>query len=260
MKKVVSRFRRKGLLNTTQEKYEQIYARMDQTDPLAWVGEAINPNMPIGTILPIRAAVKHYLIGELGYDETELEALLPAAKGRKAALRSSLSPDQLVLYHQAVAELDDGPSKSILRLLPQTGLRISEACELSSNDIVRQQGRAVLSIRGKGGKHRYVPLNQAALRTLAPYNGTPGCLFLGRIGAITPQAVRKYTRAIAGRYPDLIGLTPHVLRHTFATMTLSKGANLREVQVLLGHESIATTQRYTHPSITDLGSAVDALD
>lgn len=251
--------RRKGLLNSTQAKYEEILSRVD-TDPLTWANEVIRPTMPIGTILPIRAAVKHYLVSEMGYNEDELEALLPAAKGRKAALRSSLTPQQLMVYHQAVAALADGPSKSILQLLPQTGLRISEACSLRAEDVQRLQGRLVLSVRGKGGKHRFVPLNQAALRTLLPYEGSEGALFLGRVGSITPHAVRMYTRTMAQAYPDLVGLTPHVLRHTFATMTLSKGADIREVQMLLGHESLVTTQRYTHPSVADLAAAVDALD
>jgi integrase len=260
MKGVAARLQRKGLLASTQEKYEQVYARMDMDDPIAWVNEAIRPTMPLGTILPIRAAVKHYLVGELGYTDEELETLLPAARGRKAAMRHALTVEQLGLYHHAVAGLTDGPAKSILRLLPQTGLRISEACTVAHSDVQRVQGLMVLSVRGKGGKHRYVPLNKAAQATLAPYADTRGSLFLGPAGPIGPHAVRKYTRAIAGQYPDLTGLSPHILRHTFATLALSRGADIRKVQALLGHESIVTTQRYTHPSVGDLAGVVDTLD
>jgi integrase/recombinase XerD len=58
----------------------------------------------------------------------------------------------------------------------------------------------------------------------------------------------------------LVGLSPHILRHTFATMAIRRGVDLKTLQVLLGHENIATTQRYLHPTVDDLGAAVDKLD
>lgn len=256
----------RGLLPSTREKYTEISERMDLEDPIAWLKSQVHARTPIGTVLPLRATVKHYLVGELGYTEEEVDDLLPKAMGRKAARRDALNPTQLAVYHMAVGALGIEPAHTILMLLPQTGLRISEACGLHRKNLRQVEGRWVLELRGKGDKHRVVPLNRAAETTLFTYfkvANTDGWLFPGRAdlgGPIGPHAIRKYTRAIAEDYPDLEGLSPHVLRHTFATMSLRRGMNLSQLQQLLGHESIVTTQRYLHPTVGDLVAAVDLLD
>ena len=78
-------------------------------------------------------------------------------------------------------------------------------------------------------------------------------------GPIGPHGVRKYTRKIAADYPSLSGLSPHVLRHTFATMALRNGMDLARLQTILGHESIETTRRYLHPTVGDLQDAMDKM-
>ena len=109
-----------------------------------------------------------------------------------------------------------------------------------------------------------MPLNAAASRLLEDYlaeHPTTDHLFAGPSGfPITPHAVRKHTRALAESYPELAGLSPHVLRHTFATMSIRKGVDIATLKALLGHENIATTQRYLHPDLDMLSEAVDRLD
>ena len=145
--------------------------------------------------------------------------------------------------------------RAILETLYAAGLRVSEATSLSAGDV--DPDRGFLLCRGKGGRERVVPLGREACRWLKIYlervrprleNRRSGdALFLNlRGGGLTRQAVwqmmKKYARS-AGLSSDI---SPHTLRHSFATHLLENGADLRSVQELLGHRDIATTQVYTH--------------
>lgn len=255
--------RREGLLPSTQEKYRSIVKSAGDEDLLEWINRRVHRKMPLGTILPMRAAVKHYLMAEAGYSEEELKALLPRARGRKAKMRPALSPKQLALYHAAIAEIDREPVRTILELLPRTGLRIGEICKLTVDDVEETSEGTFLVFRGKGDKERVVPLVGSGDELLSAYmdeHNPTKWLFPGYCGKhITPHAVRRYTRAIAQRHPDLSGLSPHVLRHTFASMALRRGIDLRTLQELLGHSSIVTTQRYLHLTREDLREKMKLL-
>jgi integrase/recombinase XerD len=147
--------------------------------------------------------------------------------------------------------------RAMLELLYATGLRVSELIHLSLNDVNLQVG--YVRTKGKGSKERIVPIGGAARRALQGYlkgprslmarKSTTATLFLGRGGrGITRQGfwkiLRKHAQA-AGIYKRT---TPHMLRHSFATHLLERGADLRSVQSMLGHVDIATTQIYTHVS------------
>lgn len=264
------RFRDRGLLSSTQTKYQEILAAASSDEDLIrWLHRKISITTPIGTVLPARAAVKHYLISEQGYDEESVDALLPKARGREAATRDSLSPKQLMVYLAACDAIPTEPSRTILLLLPKTGLRIGEITALRRDEVATVDGRVHFAFRGKGDKHRKVPLPRPAEKTLAEYlaqhdqSSMAGSewLFPSSWGsAITPHAVRKYTRQIAKDFPVLGALSPHVLRHTYATSLLREGVDLKTLQILMGHENIATTQRYLHPTLGDLQEAADRLD
>ena len=141
--------------------------------------------------------------------------------------------------------------KAILTLLYGCGLRISEALALNVGDINSQS--EFLRIKGKGNKERIVPLlpivweNICAYLKQTPYNPQEGePLFLGARGErLSPRIVQRQVQKLRVRLGLADNLTPHALRHSFATQLLAAGVDLRSIQELLGHSSLITTQRYT---------------
>jgi site-specific recombinase XerD len=253
---------RHRLLPETQRQYRRIAARMDGEHPVAWLNRKVNARTPIGTVLPLRAAVKHVLMAQ-GYTLADIEGMLPKAKGRPAKERNALSVKQLALFYAAADDVHD-PVRTILLLLPRTGLRISEACNLHRRNIVQKQGHWGVQFRGKRDKQRFVPLNRPARTLMKDYfdhNPVHNWLFTGRgNGPIGPAAVRKVCRQVRDRHPELGKFTPHTLRHTFATHALRSGMDLRTLQALLGHENIDTTSRYLHPDADMLSTAIEAME
>ena len=143
---------------------------------------------------------------------------------------------------------------AILELLFSTGLRVSELCSLNADiDLTRDE----LSVRGKGEKVRVVFLSEAAKSAVRTYlkarKDMEEALFVdGRASKphrITPRDIQRHLKSYVARAGITSVVTPHTLRHAFATDLLSNGADIRSVQQLLGHASINTTQIYTH--ITD---------
>ncbi|MFI6069033.1 tyrosine recombinase XerC [Micromonospora sp. NPDC051227] len=151
----------------------------------------------------------------------------------------------------------------LLELLYATGVRVSEACGLDVGDV--DHGRRVIRVFGKGGRERSVPYGVPAHRALDDWlrRGRPAmvgarsgdALLLGaRGGRLNPTTARQ----IVGVYAETAGLprtSPHDLRHSAATHLLEGGADLRAVQELLGHSSLASTQIYTHVSVERLRAA-----
>ncbi|WP_372492373.1 tyrosine-type recombinase/integrase [Micromonospora cabrerizensis] len=151
----------------------------------------------------------------------------------------------------------------LLELLYATGVRVSEACGLDVGDV--DHGRRVIRVFGKGGRERAVPYGVPAQRALDDWlrRGRPAlvgarsgdALLLGaRGGRLNPTTARQ----IVGAYAEAVGLprtSPHGLRHSAATHLLEGGADLRAVQELLGHASLASTQIYTHVSVERLRAA-----
>lgn len=142
--------------------------------------------------------------------------------------------------------------KAILMLLYGAGLRISEALSLTGNAVM-EEGRK-LRVTGKGNKQRELPLLPEVAAALNAYlNASPhydgegkSSLFYGaRGGALNPGVFQKRLRDLRNLLNLPETLTPHALRHSFATHLLAGGAGLRDIQELLGHENLATTQRYT---------------
>jgi site-specific recombinase XerD len=259
-----SHLRQRGLMKSTRKTYASLAAQGGD-DPVGWLKGLVDSRRPVGTLAPARAAVRHRLEAE-GKSEAEIQALLPRTRGRKSRVRESLSADALARYYEAVEAHAAGPIRTILLLLPRSGLRISEACALRHEDVIERDGRVLLKVLGKGDKPRIVPLGEAGSRLLSGYSDTaqgrrdPVWLFPGRGGSITTSAVRKVTRAIRAAVPGFTELSPHVLRHTYATSLLAEGVDVRSLQALLGHEAISTTMRYLHPSTDDLVRSVGRIE
>lgn len=145
---------------------------------------------------------------------------------------------------------------AVVEVLYASGIRVSELCGLDLADIDSQ--RALLRVLGKGGKQRTVPLGGPAVRALEqwlavrPRLVAPGgdqAVFVGDRGRrIDPRVVRRLVHRALAAVPDAPDLGPHGLRHAMATHLLEGGADLRSVQEILGHSSLATTQLYTHVS------------
>ena len=149
--------------------------------------------------------------------------------------------------------------RALFTLLYAAGLRIDEALSLNIKDMPNTEDRFI-TVRGKGGKERRVPILPIAKQTLrayldqCPYEATPERpIFIGKRGGRLNQGVaQKAMRDLRGvlGLPDTA--TPHALRHSFATHLLQNGANLREIQELLGHASLSSTQRYTDVNAEEL--------
>ena len=154
--------------------------------------------------------------------------------------------------------------KAILHLLFSTGLRVSEICNLKIKDINLKQDE--FSIKGKGGKVRVVFLDENAKESLDKYlksrrdesdylfisyghKNTDDGKLITEDGNITPRSVQRMIKKYAAAGGITKQISPHTLRHSFATDLLRSGADIRAVQTLLGHSSITTTQIYTH--VTD---------
>jgi len=145
--------------------------------------------------------------------------------------------------------------RAMLELLYATGIRVSELVSLNLGDVNLQQG--YLRCLGKGSKERLVPIGSFALKSLESYVGQARgrllrdpkeqCLFFNHHGhRMTRQGFWKIVKRYAQQARIERSITPHTLRHSFATHLLENGADLRSVQELLGHADISTTQIYTH--------------
>ena len=197
-------------------------------------------------------------------EQVGLVASNPATGLRSPTLTRSLPPtleqsDAAAMLTAALAVAAEGGGPvaardvAMLELLYATGIRVSELCGLDLADLDRD--RQVVRVFGKGSKERAVPVGKPAWRAVDGWLATGrsalataasgNALFVGERGArINPRVVHRALRIVDGA-PDL---GPHGLRHAMATHLLEGGADLRSVQEMLGHASLATTQIYTHVS------------
>jgi integrase/recombinase XerD len=186
-------------------------------------------------------------------------AVRPPTPGRR--LPKSLTIDEVLALLEGAGgdNASDGPltlrNRALLELLYSTGSRISEAVGLDVDDI-DTHARSVL-LRGKGGKQRLVPVGRPAVQALDAYlvrgrpdlarrgRGTAAIFLNARGGRLSRQSAWQVLQDAAERAGITSGVSPHMLRHSFATHLLEGGADVRVVQELLGHASVTTTQIYT---------------
>ncbi len=219
-------------------------------------GQGLSPASVNRKLAAIRGFYR-YLLREARVEENPLARVETARTWMR--LPGALSRDEMesLLAQPAEASPSGIRDRAILELLYATGIRVSELATLTLNRLNRQMGFLVAV--GKGRKERIVPVGQSALGWLGRYieqarpvflkKKTSNALFLNRSGeGFTRQGLWKLIK----KYAKMAGLErkvhPHTFRHSFATHLLEGGADLRSVQVMLGHADISTTQIYTHVS------------
>jgi integrase/recombinase XerD len=207
-----------------------------------------------------------FLVAE-GHLDTDPTAALTAPKAWRS-LPKYLNREEI----ERLLEAPDGSTaaglrdRAMLQVLYATGLRVSELCHLRCGDLDMAMG--VLRTVGKGSKHRLVPAGRTALRAVEGYleagrpkllkgRTSPYLFVSARGGPLTRQGFWKLLVGHGRTAGIFRGLTPHVLRHSFATHLLEGGADLRSVQTMLGHADIGTTQIYTHVARQRLRETVD---
>lgn len=231
-------------------------AEVAPSDMRAWMAEERDRGLSARSLARSLSAVKTFHAWLAEAEGVEAPAVT-ATRGpkRKPRLPRPVSPEAAkdliaTIEHQSLKSWVGARDVAIATLLYGCGLRISEALSLRQSDAPIPE---TLKIRGKGGKDRIVPVLPVARRAVETYRalcpfapGPEAALFLGvRGGPVNPRLIQG---AMAGARRQL-GLpataTPHALRHSFATHLLEAGGDLRTIQELLGHASLATTQVYT---------------
>ncbi len=157
-------------------------------------------------------------------------------------------------------------NRALFEMLYSCGIRVSELAGLNVYDVDPAAG--TVRVFGKGAKERVVPVGGKALEAIASYRDAlrqagvsvapGGALFLNRDGQrLSARSIARILKRLAAACGILTPVSPHTLRHTFATHMLDSGADLRSVQELLGHKNLSTTQKYTHVSIERLMETYD---
>jgi len=184
-------------------------------------------------------------------------ALLSPRVERK--IPTHLAEEEVAALVAVEGEADaDRRARALLELLYATGIRCAELVSLDVADVELRD--RVVRVLGKGRKERIVPFGQCAAGALESYlavrpnfHPTSGALFLNaRGGRLTDRYVRTILNRRVARIALLRHISPHALRHSFATHLLERGADLRAIQELLGHVSLSTTQRYAHVNAAHL--------
>jgi site-specific recombinase XerD len=220
-------------------------------------------NSPAGSLKKITQ--NYYIIALRGFLKYLAKIGEPSLSAEKIEL-SKASPKEIDIISYPDLErllnsvkgslVRDLRDKAILEILFSTGLRVSELCNLNKDNINLERGE--FSVKGKGDKIRVVFLSDTAIEAIKKYlekrEDIDEALFVGfsksnppkAIGRITPRSVQRLLRHYSSKAGISRKVTPHTLRHLFATDLLQNGADLRSVQMMLGHSSLATTQIYTH--------------
>ncbi|MBN1635444.1 MAG: tyrosine-type recombinase/integrase [Deltaproteobacteria bacterium] len=240
----------------------------------------------IGVSIPDRRMVRSYMLHlHTHYARTSINRKLSAIKGffdfilkqtdlstnpfahvrslkKPDYLPGFLSPDEIFDLIDATTELRD---RAILELLYSSGIRAGELEGLNCSDINMQKG--FIRVMGKGSKQRLVPVGKRALEVIQVYLASRGIndplycndpLFLNtRGGRLSSRSLRRIVYKWSLKVATSRSVSPHTIRHSFASHMLDAGADLRSIQEMLGHASLSTTQYYTHLSVDKLMDVYD---
>lgn len=234
----------------------------------SWLATLSQAGYSSATVNRHLSAVRSFYKWLLSIGETKQDAAAAVSSPKLAKRLPKTMSDKDVsrLLDVCANDIEGIRDRALIELLYASGARISEAAGIKLSDIDFSQKQ--LRLFGKGSKERIVPLYQEALSALDTYiaSARPALLSKGKEPSanlfISVRGNAMSAAALRVRFERLVklagldsSLTPHSMRHTFATELLEGGADLRSVQELLGHESLSTTQIYTHLSVERLKSA-----
>lgn len=225
----------------------------------------INPRSQARLISSLKSFYKFLrLENYLDHDPTQL---IESPKiGRKLPDTLSLEEIDLLIQSLDLSTPEGERNRAILELLYGCGLRVSELVNLKLSDLFFAEG--FIRVTGKGSKQRLIPINEYSIKLISiyinqirvhqlPQKGEEDILFLNRRGK---RLTRVMIFTIIKKQAEIVGIhkniSPHTFRHSFATHLLQNGADLRAIQQLLGHESITTTEIYTHVDQQHLREAI----
>jgi integrase/recombinase XerD len=208
----------------------------------------------------------HFLLQESAVDADPTAALIPPKQWQSLPKYLNLEQVNQLIAAPDATRPTGLRDRAMLEFLYATGLRVSELCGIGVTDLETSLG--YVRVTGKGNKQRIVPIGKTALAAVSAYleTGRPGLLgrrtspylfVTARGGPLTRQAFWKLLVGHGKKAGIFRKLTPHMLRHTFATHLLEGGADLRSLQAMLGHADISTTQIYTHVVRSRLRQTVD---
>lgn len=273
----------KGLAANTITSYEQELKKftsfleekglnhhsISDTDAVGFIKTESLKNISFATQAHLISVLKSFYKFLLGEEKIDYNPISMIASPKKwKALPNYLTIDQ-------VSELLESPElttplgqrdKAILELMYATGLRISEVIHLKLNNLYMEEG--FLRVTGKGSKERVVPFGETAKEYLEQYlektrpellkHKFTDVVFLNRNGEpLSRQGLWKVIKGYGKKTGVASQLSPHILRHSFATHLLEKGADLRSIQMMLGHSSISTTEIYTYVAKTRVKQIYD---
>jgi integrase/recombinase XerD len=267
----------KGLSANTLASYERDLNRIASTNPPAPSPELVRAHLDclFAAGLSSRTIARHlttlrcffgFLVSEGRIDADPAELIVAPRTGR--ALPKPVNRKNIA----ALAESPDTSSprglrdRAMIELLYASGLRVTELCSVRVSDLDRERG--LIRVTGKGNKQRLVPVGTVALEAIGGYlesgrsallggKASPHLFVTSRGAKMTRQGFWKALRTHGLRAGVREGLSPHKLRHSFATHLLEGGADLRSVQTMLGHADISTTQIYTQVAESRLKKTIE---
>jgi integrase/recombinase XerC len=252
----------KDFLNFSKEYGEEDVLNTDLTLIRSWFASRSSKYSKSSNARALSSVKSFFRFMHYAYSITNNKVL--SAKGPKILehLPRALSKSDTNYSISNIENLDsDGwiglRNKALLLLIYASGMRISEALSIQKSNLFEDCIRVI----GKGGKERVIPWIECSRKILndyiksVPYDISSGPIFLGAQGKkLQPAVFRRKLIALRRSYGLPEHLTPHALRHSFATHLLENGADLRSIQELLGHKNLSTTQRYTKVNLEHLGS------
>jgi integrase/recombinase XerD len=252
-------------LNSFANEHEKELLSIERTDLIEFLIELKDSNASDATLSRCTSVIKgfyKFLLVE-GYLLRDPSSLIETRKSWQTLPRFLNNEEVEQLLAQPDQNSDIGKrDKAMLELLYATGLRVSELISLKLSDLDWERG--IVNCYGKGSKQRRIPVGKSALDFLKRYFMARPKLLLGKstdylfieLGGI-PITRQKFWKIIKtyGQQAKIEYVTPHMMRHSFATVLLRNGADLRSVQMMLGHSDISTTQIYTHVTNDNLQNA-----